>query len=68
MSLQGNRVGEMKKALSQEQKYKVEFLRLLIHADRTKWYLEAGFSRLQQASAACLSYVPLSYDSPEARH
>lgn len=55
MSLKENKnVGEMKKALHEEQRYKVEFLRLLIHADRTKWYLEAGFSSLFVLSTSAL--------------
>jgi len=60
MITENRNVGELKKALNQEQRYKVEFLKLLIHADRTKWYLEAGFSSL---FVLCTSELRLSRSS-----
>jgi len=46
--------------LSQERKHKVDFLRLLIHADQTQWFLEAGSSSLY---TLCTSKLGLSRSS-----
>jgi hypothetical protein len=44
--MKNKRIGEMEVALGQERKGKVEFIRLLVRADKSQWYLEAGFSSL----------------------
>jgi 5-methylcytosine-specific restriction endonuclease McrA len=57
---QHNNLGKMKEALSQESLCLVEFLRLLIHAEQSKWFLEAGYSSL---FVLCTSELGLSRSS-----
>jgi 5-methylcytosine-specific restriction endonuclease McrA len=57
---ESTKFGEMKSALKKEQQYKVEFLRLLSGADRTKSFLEWGYSSL---FSMCTSGLKLSRSS-----
>jgi hypothetical protein len=45
-AVENKNVGEMKRTLNGERLHKVEFLKLLVHAERTQWYLLAGYGSL----------------------